>query len=229
MAQYIKFTPTQKIVEKYYPEPASKHIPNWYKTLESYIGGERKPNGNGVTSATIKKCMPVFDAISAGYLILLPADIYVSIKDGSPYYEWANHNLINFHPIMQAPNHPQANGLAYPKFTNLWGIETPKGYSTLFVQPFHRESPFTILPGIVDTDKYTSPVNFPFVMNNPSFEGLIEAGTPIAQVIPFKRDGWKMKLGGKKDIEKIASVDSQLKSGFFDRYKRFFRSNKEYK
>jgi len=99
----------------------------------------------------------------------------------------------------------------------------------LFVQPFHRESVFTILPGIVDTDKYSPPINFPFVLNDINFTGLIPAGTPIAQVIPFKRDSWNLKFGKEKDILKITSDHTLLRSKFFDGYKTLFRQTKEYK
>jgi hypothetical protein len=211
------------------PKPASKFIPEWYKNTESYVGGERKPNGSGSTSATIKRCMPVFDAITSGYIIESPADVFVSIKDGIQWFEWSDFGLITFHPIEQAPEHPAKKPFSYPKWTNPWAIATPKGYSTLFVQPFHRESIFTILPGIVDTDIYTPPVNFPFVINDPTFEGLIPKGTPIVQVIPFKRDSWSMELGSKKDLIAQNKIREKLQSKFFDRYKQMFWSKKEYK
>jgi hypothetical protein len=211
------------------PKPASKLIPDWYKNINSYISGERKPTGNGNTSATIKRCMPVFDAITAGYIIESPADVFVSIRNNQQWFEWSDFGLIQFHPIEQAPEHPAKNGFPYPKWTNSWAISTPKGYSTLFVQPFHRESIFTILPGIVDTDTYTAPVNFPFTINDPTFEGLIPKGTPIAQIIPFKRDSWTMELGDKKDLEAQAKIAKKLQSKFFDRYKQMFWSKKEYK
>jgi hypothetical protein len=224
----ITFTNTSG-AELEQPKPASKSVPDWYKNTQSYTNGERKPIGNGNTSATIKRCMPVFDAITAGYIIESPADVYVSIKDGGQWFEWSDHNLIAFHPIEQAPEHPDKKPFAYPKWNNPWSITTPKGYSTLFVQPFHRESIFTILPGVVDTDQYTPPVNFPFVINDPVFEGLIPKGTPIAQVIPFKRDSWTMELGDKKDLEAQAKVSKKLQSKFFDRYKSMFWAKKEYK
>jgi hypothetical protein len=112
---------------------------------------------------------------------------------------------------------------------NHWAIKTPKGYSTMFIQPMHRESPFTILPGIVDTDTYTAPINFPFIINDLKFEGLIPKGTPIAQVIPFKRDSWSIKFGGEKEIKELEQVKENLATKFFDKYKSMFRSNKEYK
>jgi hypothetical protein len=211
------------------PQPASKFLPEWYKKTESYINKERKPIGDGNTSGTIKRCIPVFDAITTGYIIYSPADVFVSIKDGSQWFEWSDFGLISFHPIEQAPEHPAKKPFAYPKWNNPWSIKTPKGYSTLFVQPFHRESVFTILPGIVDTDQYTAPVNFPFVINDPTFEGLIPKGTPIAQVIPFKRDSWTMELGNKKELEAQAKISKKLQSKFFDRYKTMFWTKKEYK
>jgi hypothetical protein len=173
--------------------------------------------------------MPVFDAITSGYIITLPADVYVSIKDGQQFFEWSSLGLVAFHPIEQAPEHPARKPHAYPKWMNPWSIKTPKGYSTLFVQPMHRESVFTILSGIVDTDMYTAPVNFPFVINDPNFEGMITKGTPIAQVIPFKRDSWIIKIGNEKDIKNQKAVGQQLLTKFFDKYKTMFWSKKEYK
>lgn len=225
----ILFTNTSSFAELEPPTPASKFIPDWYKNMESYIGGDKKPDGNGGTKATIKRCMPVFDAINAGYIITSPADVYVKIKDGEQFFEWSSLGLISFHPIEQAPTHPAKNKHAYPKWNNYWAIKTPKGYSTMFVQPMHRESVFTILPGIVDTDEYYAPVNFPMVINNPEFEGLIPKGTPIAQVIPFKRESWNMKFGGEKEIKEQFNATSKLNTKFFDRYKNMFRQNKEYK
>jgi hypothetical protein len=224
----IIFTNTSGIdIEQ--PQPASKFIPDWYKNMESYIGEEKKPSGNGGTKATIKRCMPVFDAITVGYIITSPADVYVSIKDGQQYFEWSSLGLIQFHPIEQAPEHPNRKPHAYPKWMNPWAIKTPKGYSTLFTQPMHRESVFTILPGIVDTDTYTAPVNLPMVINDPNFEGLIPQGTPIAQVIPFKRENWEMSIGSEEDLKEQNRVVQKLHIKFFDRYKSMFWNRKEYK
>jgi hypothetical protein len=255
----ITFTDTLGVPDEYFPKPSKDFIPQWYKDVDSYIGKEKKLDGKGNTKATIKRCMPVFDAITSGYIITSPADILVSQEDviyndlehfqktgetrvldekkskllpkTQPNYEWANFNLIQFHPVEQAPNHPNRNNtqVAYPKWINPWSIKTPKGYSTLFVQPFHRESPFTILPGVVDTDKYTAPVNFPFVLNDINFEGLIPAGTPIVQVIPFKRDSWNMKIGNEKDLKEQNKVGIKTNTKFFDSYKNQYRQLKEYK
>ena len=145
-----------------------------------------------------------------------------------PWYQWHDLAPISFHSIYQAPKHPLQNSFPYPKWLNPWSIKTPRGYSTFFMQPVHRESVFTIMPGIVDTDKYTAPVNFPFVLNDANFEGLIPAGTPITQAIPFKRDKWKMTFGKEKDFFEQKNVTLSVINKYFDGYKTLYREKKEY-
>jgi len=225
----ISFSTELDILPEYKPIPASKLIPDWYKSAESYLLGKKIPGGQANTTATIKKCMPVFDSMNLGYLLLLPADVYVSQKDGFPFYKWVNFDLISFHPVEQADKHPLNNGAAFAKFVNPWAIKTPKGYSCLFVEPFHRDLPFNVLGAVVDTDKYTAPVNIVFVLKDVNFTGLIPKGTPIAQIIPFKRNNWEMAIGKKSDFEEQFNVSRMLNTVFFDRYKTMFRTLKEYK
>lgn len=226
----ITFTNTRGVPDDYAPKPASAYIPEWYKNLESYLNGKKEPTGEGKTAASAKRCMPLFDSITSGYIITSPADVHVSQVDGEPYFQWKNYGLIQFHPKEQAPEHPHRNGLeAYPKWINPWSIKTPKGYSCLFIQPVHRKADFAILPGIVDTDTYIAPINFPFVLNDPTFEGLIPAGTPIAQVIPIKRENWKMAIGSELEFKDQQKVENKLQTKFFDAYKSMFWTRKEYR
>jgi hypothetical protein len=246
----IKFTDTMGVPEEYFPKTADRFVPDWYKNLDSYVGGVKQPDGNGGTTGTAKKCMPIFDAISGGYILTTYVDVWVkqvpqipeetvldentdmSAFPTQPHYEWPSFSPVAFHPLDQAPNYPGKgeHKLSYPKWINPWSIKTPPGYSTLIIQPMHRESVFTILPGIVDTDKYTAPINFPFVLNNADkFEGLIPAGTPMAQIIPFKRDSWNMELGSAEDYKEQNLVTSKLRTKFFDSYKTQYRQTKEYK
>jgi hypothetical protein len=234
--EIIKFTDTIGVPEEYRPVPASKLIPEWYKNLESYMGGEKRPDGNAGTTATAKRCMPIFDAITGGYIISTHTDLWVSQRPDEnrkiqPYYEWANFGALGFHPKHQLPDHPDGTGheFSYPKWTNAWAITTPPGYSTLFISPLHRETPIIVLPGVVDTDTYNAPVNFPFVLRDSKMDGLIPAGTPIMQVIPFKREEWQMEIGSNEEFQQQAKVTNKLRSVFFDSYKRQFRQPKEYR
>ena len=236
MTNIITFTDTIGVPEEYRPVPASKLIPDWYKNLESYIGGEKRPDGNASTTATAKRCMPIFDAISGGYIISTHVDLFVSQRPDEngkiqPYYEWANFGAISFHPKQQLPEHPDGAGheQSYPKWNNAWAITTPPGYSSLFISPLHRETPIIVLPGVVDTDIYKAPVNFAFVLRDPKMDGLIPAGTPIMQVIPIKRDEWQMEIGTQEDFMEQARITNKLRTLFFDSYKRQYRQPKEYR
>jgi hypothetical protein len=234
--EIIKFTDTKGVPEEYRPIPASKMIPDWYKNLGSYIGGEKRLDGRSQTLATAKRCMPIFDSISSGYLILTHVDLFISQREDEngkpqPFYEWAGFDAISFHPKQQLPEHPYGEGheISYPKWNSPWSIITPPGYSALFVSPLHRETPIIALPAVVDTDTYNAPVNFPFVLRDPKMDGLIPAGTPIMQVIPFKRDEFQMEIGSNEEFQQQAKVTNKLRSVFFDSYKRQFRQPKEYR
>jgi len=98
---FTNFEEEAEFLEK--PQPALNLIPDWYKEIDSYMGKTKKPDGQGKTMGTIKKCLPVFDCIGAGYLILLPTDLWVSIdENGKQFFEWPSIRLVSFHPIDQA-------------------------------------------------------------------------------------------------------------------------------
>lgn len=216
------------ISDEYRPTPSERNIPEWYKKITPYTG-EKNVTDTQMTTATIKKCMPVFDSITAGYIITTYCDIEaIWNKD---HYEYKYFNV--FQPIM---SHDSIQAVGYPasdenrkfvsKFMNPWGIKTPSGYSCLFTSPMHRHSFINILPGIVDTDTYNEPVAFPFIVEYSGDNVVIPAGTPVAQIIPFKRDNWKSEF--TDDISIILKSYSLLKSVFFNGYKKFFWKRKQY-
>ena len=58
-----------------------------------------------------------------------------------------------------------------------------------------------MLSGVVDTDVYTSTVNFPFVAPAPDGVYMLVKGTPLLQVIPFRR--------ADTELEPSIGVESQ--------------------
>jgi len=216
---------------QYYPTPSKKVLPEWYKNTKSYLTDKPKEIIAGQTTATIKKCMPVFDALTSGYIIFTFQDISVE-RDGENIVlkTVTNNPPLEYHAKWQFNEHPHAGKLfGAPKWLNPWSIRTPKGYSCLFMNPVHGANSFTIVfEGIVDTDQYVNPVNFPFVFKDPHFEGIIPAGTPLVQVIPFKRDKWQLELGSDKDYQNVIKSVGKLKTVFYEGYKKFFWSSKSF-
>lgn len=219
------------VLEK--PKPASEYLPNWYKSAQSYwsADGKKSPSPQAGFNSTIKRCMPIFDMLTAGYIIETPYDIYVRQTPEGPYFQWNEHEAAAFVSKEQIQNHPWFEGQNFGvRIVHPWSIKTPKGWSVLIMQPTHRESSIIeVIPGIVDTDNYSLPFNMFMRLTNPNFEGLIPQGTPFAQVIPLKRESWLSILGGKKEKKKYESDFTKLVTVFFDRYKKFWWVKKEYK
>lgn len=167
------------------PSPASRFIPNWYRTMPGVADGIE----------TVKKCIPVLDSFNLGYMIPIPADV-THIPESSQIVSNANFMMNSDHMAIQTKDVfiPEEFDPQPHKWINSWHIETPKGYSTLFVHPLNRmDLPFYSFSGVVDTDKHPMIINFPFVIRK-DFTGVIPAGTPMIQAIPFKRDAWDSKI-----------------------------------
>ena len=220
----IVFTNVLDYHESTTPVLATKHIPQWYKETKGFLPDGKMSVKNTIT---IKKCMPVLDAISAGYIIPTPFDIWVEKNNGQIEYFTGPHVPVETHPQSQSYLHPKGNGHATPKYINGWSVKTPKGYSCLFIPPMHNPNPwFECHPGLVDTDNYFHTTHFPFVLKDINFEGCIPAGTPMIQVIPFKRDNWSSRIGTESDKENTRENEKHLFQKFFNRYKSLFWERK---
>jgi hypothetical protein len=191
------------------PIPASKAIPEFYSKAQRWVGKENKPVvSNYTVNHDVKVCMSFLDSFTTGYFLETWSDAQVTVFD-------ENHSTINWltKPDMahlrdseQGRTLPNPAGHTNQHFAWIgqWAIEVPKGYSVLITHPFNRfDLPFTTMSGIVDADTFQSAGNIPFYLRS-NWEGIIPAGTPFAQIIPFKRDDWKSEIGTTKDINKVA-------------------------
>lgn len=168
------------------PYPARKYLPDWFKNLPPKLS-------KGMETSTLKRCPPFIDAMVTGWIIPLAADVEIKSNEDASHidYQWKfNRPMIDNHGKYQvttdncpAPHHDQPP----MKWRNWWAVKAPPGYSLLFTPPFNRtETRFTCFTGIVDTE-YFEFINFPFIWNAKNWFGVVEAGTPLVQVIPIKR------------------------------------------
>jgi hypothetical protein len=219
------------IPKEYYPVPGVKAVPEWYKKMKTSFTNNKTGGKEVQDTQTIKRCMPVLDAMTTGYIMKTYTDITVKNNDGVIGFEWAydTQDTITFHPAYQLINYRNLDlPHGAPKLRNPWGIKTPRGYSCLFISPPHRPAcGIRILEGIVDTDNYSNSVQFPFLVDE-GFEGTIPAGTPIAQVIPFKRDSFRMEIGEHKERLANDGVARLLRSTWINGYRFKFRATKDY-
>ena len=176
--------------------------------------------------------MPFLDSLTAGYIISFDQDYLVDPVEDDFSVTPANKEQrdFGFHGKVQLPKDwHKKTGENAGKFHNKWLIKTPPGYSCLFIKPMNRvEERFKIISGIVDTDTYIDTINFPFILKKWDEQFLIKKGEPMIQVIPFKRESWKMWSGFY--LEPLHSKTLKLlTSEWVDRYKKYFWSKKSFK
>lgn len=179
---------------------SSSMIPKWYKDMPSY-NKNIAIKTQDVLGANMKNCMPFLDSLTSGYFILLPQDVLISRdSDGQVRTTWKETDpgitILFRRPSNEGMiTYPTPAGhLDDPYVWNMpINIKLPDGYSALITHPLNRSDlPFMTMSGIVDGDGFIvyAPASLPFFLKR-GFVGVIEAGTPIAQIIPFKRESWK--------------------------------------
>lgn len=223
---------TLKYVENFYPYPSKKNVPDWYKQTPKFLPNEPKIDQYNDPNTTVKNCMPFLDLMVAGYHIPLPCDTFIEKdSDGKTYIRWFHDDLVlfsenDYRRSVTLPNNSDYDSVFF-KIINPWIIKTPKGYSCIFQQPYMHDLPFEAISAIVDTDKYPIPVNIPIKFKK-NFSGIIPKGTPFIQVIPFQREDWSSSVSA--DDGTLTSIwDNVVVNFIFDRYRKFFRSQKVFK
>lgn len=218
------------------PTPINAKIPEWYKEQPSVMQGLTEPIG-GSFPLTVKKCQAIFDAMTSGYILKTPCDIFIDTTKEPASIQvpqklnFIEHILLSSHPADQVSHLPFDHEQYVSNILRihpLWLVGTEPGYSTLFTAPMHSEvSPITAVSAIVDTDTFYSDGHLSFYLKK-GFNGIIKKGTPMVQVIPFKREEWTHEvLNCNEQLlnEQRALVRATFKNG----YRTNFWEKKNYK
>jgi len=220
------------------PFPANSALPQWWKDEPSYFVTPRNPSGkklivgNGGSNATFRHCTPMRDALAGGYIIPLFSDVQVEQTANGPTISWR----VKHSPVFQPHGSTSANvepPAGYDpvvfKYINTWIPKTPPGYSLLVVSPFgYRNLPFHAVPAILDSDKMTQELVPPMWIKT-GFEGLVEKGTPMIQVIPFKRDNWEAEFDYYQNNEYDYIEERSFNANIVSHYLKNVWSKKEFK
>jgi hypothetical protein len=186
---------------------------------------------NGKANTTHKMCLPFTDALNFGYIQETWCDIYVEQNsDGVvDYYFSSAPQIMQDRPASKYHNYDENFYNIEFMWKTQWIPQVPKGYSVLYTHPLNRDDlPFYTLSGIVDADKfiYETDGNHPFLLRN-GFTGLIPQGTPMFQIIPFKRDNWNSHEGEFDPDLQNKSINVYRK--FWGVYKSDFWTKKTFK
>ena len=219
------------------PYPASQNVPTWWKDLSPYDITPDNPTGkfrvrNRASNASAKKCVPMLDSITGGYIVPLFSDVNVEQNtDGFPLVTWrTNIDVFYIHGLSsrEVPAPPGYDQVVF-KYNNCWIPETPTGYSTLVTAPVgFRGLPFQAIPAIIDTDSSKLELIFPCWIKS-GFEGIVEKGTPMVQLTPFKREEWKSEFTYYENNEYKKIEDKYFNSTLINNYIKNHWTKKTYK
>jgi hypothetical protein len=237
----IKFIPQSEWadsvnVELPMPTPASKDLPEWWSKAERWTGDEAKPKIREYSANHgVKKCVSFMDSLTSGYFLTTWTDIQFEMSptdETESNLHWLTKpDPLVVRPLNQGTTLPRPAGHGQTPFAwvGQWGIQLPKGYSVLLTHPFNRfELPFTTMSGIIDSDECFASGNIPFFVKS-GWEGILPAGTPIAQVLPFKRDDWESVKGTEEDKKMVLQQSFDARRILNGLYMKTQWSKKTYK
>jgi hypothetical protein len=222
------------------PFPAQANKPLWVNEIAPTLAKGLPAHQLTIkdkTNKTIRTCPGIRDLYESGFIIPAWSDMLFRYDSysGELNVEFSS-NKFSYH----LHSREQVEGMFLEKFVtpykgiiNLhspWRIKLPGGFSTLLVHPFwHRsEREFSIIPGIVDHDKFHT-FNIILKWNLlGSGEYIIERGTPLAQIIPYRRESLIINFEDYQSPENLSNkkLEDQKMAEFFKKYKKLFFSKK---
>lgn len=183
------------------PSPIIKTIPEWYRKADRFakkLDGSFWIGPDKGKIPTWKACPAIFDIMGTGYTLKTPCDIEFSVNDEKSISVTISDGKYKDFCVPRQPmpqfEHPEGYHKSHFAWMPDWAVETPDGYSVLYSQPFNRfELPFLTTSGIIDNDSVKLPGSMPFFLRK-GFSGVIPAGTPFVQLLPFKREDWNSEI-----------------------------------
>jgi len=239
----VRFVSTMPKMVDVFPEPvpAFKEIPDWYKKVSSFYDNDSTPI-DGIQQLTVKRCVAFLDILSSGYILKAPFDIYIDTTDGKQEFQipkamdtFASTGLkpmIGSHDMRQLTGYPIDKDVYIDhifRVNPIWVIEADAGVSALFLQPQHQElSPLYAVSAVIDVDSYPSDGMFSFLVKK-DFKGYIKRGTPLVQIIPFKRQDFVSKVViDQGATNAVRHAGNKIRSVFNSGYKKFMWKKKSY-
>lgn len=207
------------------PTPSSKFIPEWWKTTKY------KPLEMSTTNhyqGNIKNCPSFAEWFSLGYVVPMWTDSFISYDQETKIWNVRTRdNRLSWGAQPQETNFLNDMPYSYMgvdsvfafKAISPWKIITKPGYSILvFPLFFHFNSEYSVVPGVVDTDIHHV-VNPDIIYHTINKEIFIERGTPLFQVVPFKRETETHQVLEIVDLPKsmfkrLAANDAQISTKF---------------
>jgi hypothetical protein len=210
-------------IEQFYPiAPARKFFPDWWKQLpKSHIW--KDSNGIDIEQSTLKRCDGFVELYKNGIVIPLWSDI--ALRTGAEG-QWAYHSsqkdtILESHPKEQYGD--EFNNYSHIKIVSPWFLSEKTGcnfyYAPATWNLTAHYSDFILPPGIINF-KYQGSVHVNTFFHKVDKQILLEAGTPLVQLIPLSDKEVVVKCHTLSQDEYSKKVESKTYAAkFMSKYK----------
>ena len=201
---------------------ASEIVPTWLDEQRKYENSRNK----------FYNCPGMVDLMRAGYIITAWDDIRIKANNAGVVakFELSYTRPLEYMNSEVVAGVAEVEGISLRvcKLNTPWSITTRKGYSAMVVAATYH-SPFLkdlhVYGGIVDYDNFHT-VNFIFTPLR-ECEVFIPAGTPLLQVIPYRREV-NTGVTGSRTTHEVDKHTFTFPTRVRGAYRKFFHARKKY-
>ena len=221
--QRIEFFNGEPSITENFPIIESKDLKlKWVKGVrEDFQKCVKKGESNIPSWTHLSRCPGIFDLFKDGYVILLHKDIIIKPKEEDFEFIVANDTLHSPFGI----THQSTELIAKPpwaanfiiKINTGWHVIAPKSVKFLMLPIAYPDTfDFTATAGVLDPAISTE-VNFQLFWNATETETLIQAGTPMVQLIPLteKKYQWVQRIMNQQDRDWVEKLNTAYGSTFW--------------
>ena len=228
------------------PTPSIYAVPEEWKALPKIVDGSADGEPISISDnlpnrkiRTRRMCPAINDAFNFGYTLYSLTDIYINAENDDfievnapidispPYITEGMVTTIIESKHIQGYNKKYFHKIPIKIFVG-FSIKTDPGYSCWFTSPIGNNNlPIEAVDAVIDTDMLAAGRPFSFFVHK-GFNGTLSAGTPILQVIPFKRDTFTKVIVEDFSEKEDMNNSFKLASKFSNAYKNFFWQRKKF-
>ena len=214
-------------IKKIIPKPAYKDIPKYFKNVPHTVerGPQKFPD-----KTTIRHCPSFMDIFKEGIILYAHCDIYLKVTEkpeAENDYYWevppGSKFFLETHDDDQFLNYfPKSKVKKVFKLVSPFELIVPRGYSLRQIPLIYDYNPdWHVAYGVYKAD-INSEVVLQIMFTSDDDEVLIESGTPLCYLVPYKRQkfNYKVKKYNKKFRKKFDVEFAKLHNSFVGSYRK---------
>jgi len=190
-------------IENSKPRESKHFYPEWWKSVPTKLGEGLIPH-----TRTVKMCPSFSDIYNEGFVLVSPCDIVLRYHEPTQLWQWESSMSqleLEVHGTNQFVNWVDGPVKAIFKIPFPYAVFVPKGYNLRQVPIIYDYNPdWHVAYGVYKADQVPE-LTIQIMYTSDKKEILIKQGTPLCQMIPYKREKFSYGFTALKEkhIRKI--------------------------